>query len=235
MTIFYRSDVAVDVTALLLTAPDSASRAALVASAIVEQIPDSACAVHRFVTTDGDAAWTAIGVAGDVTIEKVSIPPESRLITPLLAELPQAVIYPAAKVRREDYSHLHVSRSIASLAYLPLLHNGQLTGALEILSFSAALQPKDLEEIAPIAQLASPAILAAEEFEQQRQTLLDSVHRMSQLYDLEKSLNSTLELDAVIALIPVKASAMLACRLFISGSSTVRYSACFQVTVRTLP
>ena len=212
MTIFSRSDVAVDVAALLLTAPDSASRAALVASAIVEQIPDSACAVHRFVTTDGDDAWTTIGVAGDISIEKVSIPPESRLITPLLAELPQAVVYPAAKVRREDYSHLHVSRTIASLAYLPLTQNGKLTGALEILSFSAALQMKDLEEIAPIVQIASPAILAAEEFEQQRQTLLDSVHRMSQLYDLEKSLNSTLELDAVIALIPVKASAMLACQ-----------------------
>ncbi len=41
--------------------------------------------------------------------------------------------------------------------------------------------------------------------------LLDSVHRMSQLYDLEKSLNSTLELDAVMEMIPAKALAMLAC------------------------
>jgi len=60
--------------------------------------------------------------------------------------------------------------------------------------------------------LAWPAIAAAEEFEEQRQTLLDSVHRMSQLYDLEKSLNSTLELDAVMAMIPEKALAMLACQ-----------------------
>ena len=205
-------NAAVDVTALLLAASDSAARAALVAAAIVEQIPDSACAVHRFVDEDGAAAWTAIGVAGDLSIEEASISPESRLIAPLLAEFPQAVIYPAARIRREDYAHLHVSRSIASLAYIPLLHEGQLTGALEILTFSAGLHPGDLEEIAPIAELASPAILAAEAFEQQRQTLLDSVHRMSQLYDLEKSLNSTLELDAVIALIPVKASAMLACQ-----------------------
>ena len=35
---------------------------------------------------------------------------------------------------------------------------------------------------------------------------------MSQLYDLEKSLNSTLEFDAVIAMIPVKAFAMLPCQ-----------------------
>ncbi|MDE3188152.1 MAG: efflux RND transporter periplasmic adaptor subunit [Acidobacteriota bacterium] len=202
----------VDITALLLAASDSAARAALVAAAIVEQIPDSACAVHRLSDEDGPATWTALGVAGDLSIEQSSIPPGSRLIAPLLTDFPQTVIYPAARIRREDYAHLHVSRSIASLAYIPLLQEGQLTGALEILTFSAGLQPKDLEEIAPIAQLASPAILAAEAFEQQRQTLLDSVHRMSQLYDLEKSLNSTLELDAVIALIPVKASAMLACQ-----------------------
>lgn len=212
MTTFSLHDTAVDVTTLLLAAPDSASRAAIVASAIVEQIPDSACAVHRFVTIDGAASWTVIGVAGDVSIGQVSISPESRLIAPLLAEFPQAVIYPAAKIRREDYAHLHVSRSIAALAYLPLLQDGQLAGALEILAFSALLQPKELDQLVPIARLASAAILAAEEFEQQRQTLLDSVHRMSQLYDLEKSLNSTLELDAVIALIPRKASAMLTCQ-----------------------
>jgi len=35
---------------------------------------------------------------------------------------------------------------------------------------------------------------------------------MSQLYDLEKSLNSTLEFDAVTKMIPEKALAMLACQ-----------------------
>ena len=66
-----------------------------------------------------------------------------------------------------------------------------------------------MKEIAPLVQLAAPAILAAETNEEERQTLLESVHRMSQLYDLEKSLNSTLEFDAVIAMIPEKAIAML--------------------------
>ena len=35
---------------------------------------------------------------------------------------------------------------------------------------------------------------------------------MSQLYDLEKSLNATLELDAVMAMVPAKAAAMLECQ-----------------------
>ena len=38
------------------------------------------------------------------------------------------------------------------------------------------------------------------------------MHRMSQLYDLEKSLNATLDLDAVTALIPGKHAAMLPCQ-----------------------
>ena len=54
--------------------------------------------------------------------------------------------------------------------------------------------------------------MAAEEFERQRQDLLDSVHRMSQLYDLEKSLNATLEIDEVSALAAEKTVAMLGCQ-----------------------
>ena len=54
--------------------------------------------------------------------------------------------------------------------------------------------------------------MSGELFEQQRQTLLDSVHRMSQMYDLEKSLNATLEMDAVIAMVPTKAADMLPCQ-----------------------
>ena len=205
-------DAAVEVAALLLTATDAARRASIAATAVVEQLGDCACVVHRFVTDSDHATWTAIGVAGDLSVEQASIDADSRLIAPLLAERPQAMIYPAARLRREDYAHLHVSRSFASLAYLPLTDGGQLTGAIEILTFTSVLRPQDLEAIAPIVQLVGPAILSAEEFEQQRQTLLDSVHRMSQLYDLEKSLNATLELDAVIPLIPVKALAMLDCQ-----------------------
>jgi RND family efflux transporter MFP subunit len=71
---------------------------------------------------------------------------------------------------------------------------------------------QDFEAIGPVIQLAPLAILAAENADAQRQDLLDSVHRMSQLYDLEKSLNATLEMEAVTALIPVKAAAMLPCQ-----------------------
>jgi GAF domain-containing protein/multidrug resistance efflux pump len=203
---------AAEVGALLLAASDAASRAAIVASAVSRAIVDSACAVYRFGNPEGEAVWTVVGLAGDVSVAQASLPNSSQLFEPLLADPPEPVIYAGADLRREDYSHLHVSRSIASLAYVPLRNGEELAGAIEIVTFSSVLDAAELDEMAPYVQLASPAILAAEVVEQNRDELLDSVHRMSQLYDLEKSLNSTLELNTVIEMIPVKASAMLACQ-----------------------
>jgi transcriptional regulator with GAF, ATPase, and Fis domain/multidrug resistance efflux pump len=203
---------AAEVGALLLAAPDAASRASMVASAIAGSIANSACAVYRYANADGDAVWTAVGVAGEASVDQAALQGNYALFLPLLAEAPEPVIYPGAELRREDYSHLHVTRSIASIGYVPLLNGGLLAGAIEITTFSSILDQADLDEIAPMVKLATPAILAAEIVEQNRDELLDSVHRMSQLYDLEKSLNSTLELNTVIEMIPVKASAMLACQ-----------------------
>jgi GAF domain-containing protein len=52
----------------------------------------------------------------------------------------------------------------------------------------------------------------AEQYEEQRQNLLDSIHRLTQLYDLEKSLNETLDFEPLLELIPVKVAAMLPCQ-----------------------
>jgi RND family efflux transporter MFP subunit len=205
-------DAASELGASLLVAPDAASRAALVASVITQLIPDSACAVHRVVLSEEGSHWAILAVAGDVSHLQESIPEGNSLVAPLLTVEPRAAIYPGSEVRREDYAHLNVSRSVESLAYIPLLLEEQLVGAVEIFTFASVLEPGQIDEIAPVISLAAPAILAAESAEAQRHELLDSVHRMSQLYDLEKSLNSTLELDQVIEQIPAKAIAMLPCQ-----------------------
>ena len=206
------NDAAVQVSALLLAAPDPVARGSIIASAIVELLPDCACVVHRFAAEKGEEAWTPVGAGGDISVEPISLKADGRLIAPLLSDSPEPVIYPGFSTRREDYAHLHVSRSIATIAYIPLLHDTALAGALEIVSFSSGLRLQDLETIGPVVQLTLPAILAAEDFDSTRQGLLDSVHRMTQLYDLEKSLNSTLDFDSVTAAIPEKVSAMLTCQ-----------------------
>ena len=205
-------DASLELAASLLAAHDSAARSALISAAVVEALPDCACVLHRFLPGDNDAAWTAVGLAGDISVEQFSMATDSRLVAPLLAETPAAAIYPASQIQREDYAHLHVNRSIASLAYLPLLDQESLLGAIEVVAFSKALGSADLARLATITRLAPPALLAAEEFDRGRQDLLDSVHRMTQLYDLEKSLNATLELDEVTALASEKTAAMLECQ-----------------------
>ena len=206
------NDAALEVGAMLLSAPDAASRASIIASVIVTQLPNCACAVHRFVQHDSAITWNVIGMAGDISLEPSNTGSGNRLMAPLVLETPETLIYSSPDILREDYSHLHLSRSVSSIAYVPLLQGEELAGVVEILFFSGIPRLQDLEVIAPTIQLAAPAILSAEQSEAKRQDLLDSVHRMSQLYDLEKSLNATLEFDAVTALIPVKAAAMLPCQ-----------------------
>ena len=205
-------DFAIELASSLLAAADSASRARLTASAVIQLLPDSACIIHRLSSVDGEPAFIPVGLAGELSLADNFLPASRRLLAPLSGEPPETVVYSSGEFEREDYAHVNVSRSVSSLAYLPLLAQERLVGAIEILAFTGALSSADLAVLIPVAQVAGPAILAAEEFERQRQDLLDSVHRMSQLYDLEKSLNATLEINEVSALAPEKAVAMLGCQ-----------------------
>ncbi len=206
------NEAALEVGAMLLSTPDTTARASIIASAIVTQLPNCACAVHRFIHEEEENAWTVIGLAGDISPSPEMAGSGNRLMAPMVLESPEILIYTSADILREDYAHLSIARSVSSIAYIPLLLDEDLAGVVEILFFSGTPKLQDFEAIAPVIQLAPAAILAAENADAQRQDLLDSVHRMSQLYDLEKSLNATLEMEAVTALIPVKAAAMLPCQ-----------------------
>ena len=208
----YSNDTLIEIARLLLAAPDIVTRAGLIASAVVEALPESACVIHRYRPNENDSAWTAIAIGGEISIEGEAQLNGSPLIEPLFSDSPEIIVYADSDLRREDYAHLHVTRSVSSLAYLPLLNDDQLIGAIEIVAFDEALESENLIELTPVAQLGVPALLAAEDAEGQRQNLFDSIHRLTQLYDLEKSLNATLELDEVIAMIPEKTVAMLECQ-----------------------
>ena len=207
-----KNDSAIELAISLLAAVDSAARASLIASAVVDLLPESACIVHRLMSGDDEIAFAAVGMAGEMSLADDVLHAEGRLLAPIFSDEPGAIVYSSGEFQREDFAHLHVARSVSSIAYLPLLANDQLVGVIEVLTFASVLRSADVAALAQIAELAGPAILAAEEFERQRQDLLDSVHRMSQLYDLEKSLNATLEIDEVTTLAPEKTAAMLGCQ-----------------------
>jgi len=203
---------ALELTNELLTATDSSVRARLIAIAAVESIAHSACVVHRLVEGADGPMLLPVGLAGPVSMGEQLLSAESDLVRPLLAGRKEPLVYSGADVPREEYAHVNVSRSIASLAYVPFSQAGSVVGLIEVMTFAEPIRAAELERLAEVVTLAGPAILSAEEFERQRQDLLNSVHRMTQLYDLEKSLNATLELDAVVAMVPAKTSAMLECQ-----------------------
>ena len=196
---------AFELTTELLAAPDSSVRARLIAVAVVDMIEGSASVVHRLLDSEQGTTLLPVGSAGPVTMGEEILTSESNLVLPLFNGREEPLVYSGDQVPREEYAHVNVARSIASLVYLPFSEAGTIAGLIEVLTFAGPVDRAQLEGLTEIATLAGPAILSAEEFERQRQDLLDSVHRMSQLYDLEKSLNATLELDAVTAMVPAKA------------------------------
>ena len=196
----------------LLASPEVAARAALLADAMRKALPGSACALYslrseRRRTPSGSPSAYRTRFRWSTRPSR----PTRRSSLPLL-QSPRPVVYSASQLAREDYAHIHVLRTIRSIGYLPLLREQQLVGTFEIVSFSDPLTETALQSLEGLAELAVIALGSAEQYEEQRQNLLDSIHRLTQLYDLEKSLNETLDFEPLLELIPVKVAAMLPCQ-----------------------
>ena len=201
----------IDAAAQLLAASSSIARAKVLAASVVELIPDTACVVYHFDPELAEAGWRTVARAGEISVASAAKLSESSIFNSILAE-PSLVIFSGAELQREEYGHLQVSRPIASIAYYPLVWKEQVAGAIEVVAFSSELPLKDLEALEPLVEIATPALIAAYASEREKENLLDSVQRMTQLYDLEKSLNATLDLDRLSLLIPRKVMPMLQCQ-----------------------
>jgi len=115
------------------------------------------------------------------------------------------------ELSREDYGHLDVRRTLGSLAYVGLESEGTVRGAIEILSFDGELAAGSLQEAGPLAALGARALAAAEQYEAERNDSLASVTRLTQLYDLERSFSSTLEMDELLPIIGGKFLEVMEC------------------------
>ncbi|HUB53214.1 MAG TPA: GAF domain-containing protein [Terracidiphilus sp.] len=205
------NEAVAETAAQLLVATEVASRAAVIASAIATLVPDSACLVHRYRPENDPQPWSITGAAGDISLAAQEHAGAWLFEMPELFPAP-GQIFESDRISREDYAHFNVAHSVCAIAYLPVENDGQLVAVLEIAVFSGDISPERLDELDPFVGLTASALLSSEALERQRQKLLDSVHRMSEFYDLEKSLNATLEMDALIAMVPAKVAAMLPCQ-----------------------
>ena len=208
------SAVAVDISAFsaqLFDQREVLPRARIVAQAVADFLPGTAVALYLLADGDEGQVWAAQTTVGEVTIPESSVSTAEGTLG-ILAEKGEAQIFSGKDLLREHYAHLHTRRMPTSLAYLPLRNRGDVFGAIEILSFEDELGESSISGLQPLADVASGALANAAAYEQERNSTLSSITRITQLYDLEKVFGSTLELDQLLPIIGSKFREILECQ-----------------------
>src|SRR6266403_6062140 len=206
--------VAIDIatfSAQLLENREVSPRARILAQAITDLLLGTAANIYLIATLDEGQGWAAQASAGDVSVEEAFVPIAQGTLGTVVASSEPAVFSGKALIR-EEYSHLNVRRTLKSLSYLPLKQQGDLLGAIEILSFDEVLALSTLPDLQPMADVAASALANALQYEEERHNALTSITRLTQLYDLEKVFGSTLELDQLLPLIGSKFREVLECQ-----------------------
>jgi len=190
-----------ELAATLLAQQEAAPRAQAVANKVSELLPDTAVVVY-VIADQEDPVWTAKATAGDITVPQ-TVEFETGTLG-AVAEKGELLVFEANDLSREDYAHLDIRRNLVALACAPLLVGETLVGAIELFHCEQAFPKAMLKALNEIAELAAPALAAALFYESERNTNLHSISRVTQMYDLEKVFNSTLEMEELLGTIAGK-------------------------------
>jgi RND family efflux transporter MFP subunit len=199
------------VAAELLAAQELIPRARRIVHAVAQAIPGSFVNLYTAASVNGEEVWTMRAWAGGESLRSPHVSPTGGTIGEATGR-PEPVIFPGSELSREDYAHLDVRRTLRSLAYLPLIRHDSLAGLVEILAFEGVVSPEELQELLPVAQLGAAALTSAYSYEAERNDSLASVTRLTQLYDLERSFSSTLEMDELLPMIGAKFCEVMECK-----------------------
>lgn len=191
----------------MLRERESAPRAALLAQEAAGSVAGGAAVVY-LLSGEDPANWTAKATVGEIRLDSPVVSADAGTLG-TLAEQQQPLLFAGTDLAREDYAHLHARRTFVSLAYVPIMVNEALIGALEVASFEAAISSDDLEKLVEIVHYAGPGLASAEGYEAERHAQFQSISRLTQLYDLEKVFSSTLEMDELQVLITSKVREVL--------------------------
>jgi RND family efflux transporter MFP subunit len=200
---------AISVTELatsLIAQREVVPRAQLTADQTAQLLPGTSVVVY-VVPDQDNPVWTAKATTGEISVAAEVEFHTGTLGT--LAEARSTLLLSGSEVPRESYSHLDIRRQVAFLAYVPLQVDGVLIGAIELIHHEDSFPEAMLEAVNEIAQLAAPALAAALSYENERNESLHSISRVTQMYDLEKVFNSTLEMDELLTTIAKKFQEMM--------------------------
>jgi RND family efflux transporter MFP subunit len=187
--------------AALLARSEVGARCQVVADQVAQLLPGTSVVVY-VIERQEDPAWLLKASAGEIRVARVVEFNNGTLGT--LKETRAFTEFEARNLAREDYAHLDVRRTVAALAYMPLQQGEILFGAIELISYDDGFPGEAQETLLEIAKLATPALSVALSYERERNTSLHSISRVTQMYDLEKVFNSTLEMDELLVTIAKK-------------------------------
>ena len=196
------ADVSGSLLSNLLREREVRPKCALLAQQAMDLLAGGAVVIYLLEEQD-QRHWVARATVGEVHLDDRSVSFDSGTLGVLAAQR-KPLLFSGSELVREDYAHLHSRRSLQSLAYIPILADEQLIGALEAATFDGPLTQEHFDSLIQIAEYAAPALASALEYEGERSTHLTSISRLTQLYDLEKVFNSNLELDDLLAMIASK-------------------------------
>ncbi len=198
------------IAARLLEAREIAPRARTIVRSLAALLPGSAVNVYMVADTTEGPVWTVHATVGDAAPDE-TVPLTAGVLGALVAGS-EPLLFAGRTLMREQYAHLNVRKTLQSLAYLPLVVNDALVGAIEILSFEEPLAKTHLNILQGVAELAGSALFAAGQYEVERQNSLTSISRLTHFYDIEKVFSSTLEMDQLLPIIASKICETLECR-----------------------
>ncbi len=160
--------------AALLARPEVSLRAQVTAEQVVQLLPDTAVVVYIIEDPD-NPAWTRKAIAGEIEVGATMEFSGGTLGA--LAENRTFMVFEGGDLQREDYAHLDIRRTVNALAYVPLLVDEVLFGAIEVVSYEQPFPEAMFEALNQVAELASPALAAARSYESERNASLHSISR----------------------------------------------------------
>lgn len=189
-----------EIAAALLSSSEVVPRARLIAQQVAAVFPDGAVVVYLFDEAQG---WQPRATEGEVAFGEAAVEADFGTLGAARAKQ-DAVIFSGAELPREEYSHLNIRRTLVSLAVVPLFWDDNLIGGIEILSFRQPIAEAELAGLAEFFKLAALGLLTGAAYENERNSQLESITRVTQMYDLEKVFNSNLEMDELMNMITSK-------------------------------
>src|SRR5262249_12392127 len=139
-------------------------RARILARAVTELLPGTSANVYLLGESQGEPVWVPQASAGEATVADSAVPLEQGALGTVAANgLP--LVLSGKSLVREKYAHLHVRRTVNSLAYLPLKRQDVLLGAIEILGFAGEISESDLSFMHPLTDLGGSALANAVDYE----------------------------------------------------------------------